>query len=341
MYRVTGDRKPTVQIPALFRQGLEVASPLVSAGAAAMVSGCAHPLSILDPATGGTAAIAALWWIMLAGALVILAGVTAAFLYSFRRGRGGRDISPGLFLWGGGLAFPAVVLTVLMSFVLPAGQAILLADEDDPVRVRAVGHQWWWEFVHPDAPGGPVYAAADLHIPAGRPVEVTLVSTNVIHSFWVPRIARKLDVVPGHANRLRLRADRPGVYEGVCAEFCGLHHAHMRFRVIAHAADGYESYLAGLVRSAPAANHPGVADFAVHCGGCHSVNARERSLAPQLAGLGDRAFLGGVVTYRATADLRRWLREHERLKPRSRKPGHDDIPDATLERIVDYLESAP
>jgi heme/copper-type cytochrome/quinol oxidase subunit 2 len=180
---------------------------------------------------------------MLGGALLILAGVTAAFVYSFKKRRG-REVPEGYFLWGGGLVFPAVVLTALMAFALPIGQALLLPDDDDLVRVEAIGNQWWWAFVHPDAPQGPVHAAVDLHIPAGRTVEVTLTSDNVIHSFWVPRVTWKLDVVPGHANRLRLRADEPGVYEGVCAEFCGLHHAHMPFRLIAHAGDGYEAYLA-------------------------------------------------------------------------------------------------
>jgi cytochrome c oxidase subunit II len=303
-------------------------------------AGCATPLSTLDPASSGTAAIATLWWVMLGGAALILLGVTAAFVYSFKKRRG-REVPEGYFLWGGGLVFPAVVLTALMAFALPIGQALLLPDDDDLVRVEAIGNQWWWSFVHPDAPQGPVHAAVDLHIPAGRTVEVTLTSDNVIHSFWVPRVTWKLDVVPGHANRLRLQADEPGVYQGVCAEFCGLHHAHMQFRLIAHAGDGYEAYLADATGPAVAADHPGAADFVAACSGCHSVDPLEPSPGPHLHRLRDRRLLGGVLPYRETADLRRWLREHESLKPGSREPSHDLIPDDELERIIGYLESAP
>jgi cytochrome c oxidase subunit II len=246
VHRVAGNRYPAVEILALLRQRLDVVRAscfgLPSAGwGDRRLCTRRSRRSIRPPA--GTAAIATLWWVMLGGALLILAGVTAAFVYSFKKRRG-REVPEGYFLWGGGLVFPAVVLTALMAFALPIGQALLLPDDDDLVRVEAIGNQWWWAFVHPDAPQGPVHAAVDLHIPAGRTVEVTLTSDNVIHSFWVPRVTWKLDVVPGHANRLRLQADEPGVYEGVCAEFCGLHHAHMQFRLIAHAGDGYEAYLA-------------------------------------------------------------------------------------------------
>ena len=122
----------------------------------------------------------------------------------------------------------------------------------DALRIEATGEQWRWIFRHPDAG---VETQDVLHMPAGRPVEIALTSRDVIHSFWVPRLAGKLDAIPGRTTVLRFVADAPGTYEGVCAEFCGLDHAHMRFNVVVHAPQDYAAALAqaakGLAKDAP------------------------------------------------------------------------------------------
>ena len=114
-----------------------------------------------------------------------------------------------------------------------------------PLQIEAVSHQWWWEFRYPNADG--VVTSDVLHIPAGREIVFRVTSVDVIHSFWIPRLGGKIDAIPGHQNTIILKADAPGTYGGVCAEFCGSGHSQMRFRVVAHAEDTYDEQLANVV----------------------------------------------------------------------------------------------
>lgn len=208
-----------------------------------LVAGCGGPLSTLDPVTEAAGRIADLWWVMVTAAVVILAGVMGLFLWTFSRGRTVSGVSPRLFLLGGGLVFPMVTLTALLVYALGFGQWLMPRHGEEVVRVEARGHQFFWEFTHFDAEGRPIRTLDRLHLPAGTPIEVTLVSNDVIHSFWVPRLAGKLDAVPGHTNVLRIDAAPPGIYAGICAEFCGLEHARMRFVAEVHPADRYAAVL--------------------------------------------------------------------------------------------------
>lgn len=272
------------------------------------------------------------------GSLVIFAIVSALVVYPFLKSRSGRNVPTGPFLWGGGLAFPLIVLAALMAYAFAQGQAMVIG-RGEGFRVEVHAHQWWWEFVYPDAEGGPLYTAFALHVPAGEDVEYLIQSDNVIHAFWVPRLGRKIDATPGFVTSVTLRADMPGVYWGQCSEFCGMQHAAMSFVVEAHEPADLDDALATLVAATPDPDHPGAADFAANCGACHSVDARERGNgAPNLAGLADRRRLGsGAVPLAGPDDLRRWLREHGTLKPGSLKPDHGAIDEDTLDRIAAYL----
>ena len=180
---------------------------------------------------------------MLAASVVILGGVTGLFLWTFKQDRGSGRASPRLYLLGGGLLFPMVTLTALLVYSLAFGQWLLPRPGEEVVRVEARGHQWYWEFTHHDADGAIVRTVNTLHLPAGTPIEVTVVSADVIHGFWLPRLAGKIDAVPGHTNVLRIDGATPGTYQGVCAEFCGLDHARMRFDAIVHPAYRYADVL--------------------------------------------------------------------------------------------------
>ncbi|HET6468947.1 MAG TPA: cytochrome c oxidase subunit II [Geminicoccaceae bacterium] len=311
--------------------------PLAVAAAAAGAAGCSGPLSTLEPAGPSAHSIALLWWAMLAGSLIIFAGVLALAVYALRDSRRGRGLRTGAFLAGAGVAFPIVTLFVLLVYGFRAGEAQRPPAEPALV-VEARGHQWWWEFVYPDVDGAPVYTAGVLHVPAGRPFNVRVIGEDVIHSFWIPRLGGKLDALPGHVNLIALQADRPGVYRGQCAEFCGAQHAHMDFAVEAHPEGEFEARLARLA-AAPVSTAPaGAPDFARHCGGCHSVDPRERGQAPHLATLAERPWLGGgVIPHGGPEDLRRWLRGHQQIRPGSREPDHGHLDDPTLDRIVDFL----
>ena len=216
-----------------------MATPLVLAG-------CEGALSTVDPAGPSASHIATLWWVMLAGSFAILLMVLALLAAAFRPGRSGtRDEGRHVRIWiiGLGLGFSLTVLAALLAYGLVIGERLLPRGGDEVVTVHAEARQWSWTFAYEDAPG--VETENVLHIPAGRPVDVAITSADVIHSFWVPRLAGKLDAIPGHTNILRVEADAPGEYAGQSAEFSGTGYLGHRFVVVAHDGAGWERFLAG------------------------------------------------------------------------------------------------
>ena len=217
---------------------------LGSLGALMALAGCAGPLSTLDPAGPAAGTIATIWWVMLAGATVLMALVLGLFAYAFRSG-GTAWAAAGhksFILWGG-FVMPMAVLTALMIYALIAGERLLAHPAPDVWRIEARGERWQWRFSYPDRPD--LAETIDIAtIPAGRPVDVEIVSQDVIHSFWVPRLAGKLDAIPGHVNVLRLEAWEPGEYAGVSAEFSGAGYRSHGFTVIAHDAAAWDAFLA-------------------------------------------------------------------------------------------------
>lgn len=142
-----------------------------------------------------------------------------------------------------GIAFPVIVLLALLGYGLVIGERLLPRVGPDVVSVGAEARRMAWTFSYTDAPG--VRTENVLHIPAGRPIDVAVTTADVIHSFWVPRLAGKIDAIPGHVNVLRIEADKPGVYAGLSAEFSGPGYDHFAFTLVAHDADGWENFLAG------------------------------------------------------------------------------------------------
>jgi cytochrome c oxidase subunit 2 len=179
---------------------------------------------------------------MLIGAAVLFAVVMVLFALVILRPGWGSSVSPGRWIVLGGLVLPAAVLLPLIAYALAAGERLLPLTGGAPLRIEAVGRQWAWTFRYPDYGGAETRNV--LHMPAGAPVDIVLTSQDVIHAFWIPRFAGKIDAVPGHVNRLRIQADQPGRYAGQCNEFCGLGHAGMRFDVIVHQPADYAAALA-------------------------------------------------------------------------------------------------
>jgi cytochrome c oxidase subunit II len=210
-----------------------------------VLAGCEGPLSTLEPAGPAAREIALVWWVMLTGSGVVLALVCSLFLYAFKNRTGLTGVPERAWLIGGGLAFPIAVLIALLAWALPSGQSMLPRD-DGALRVEAEAFQWGWRFGYPD--GGETLTV--LHIPAGEPVDVAITTVDVIHSFWAPQLAGKIDAIPGQINVLRLLAEEPGLYRGQCAEFCGIGHAGMDFAVQAHEAEDYEAALARVLEEA-------------------------------------------------------------------------------------------
>lgn len=238
---------------------------------------------------------------------------------------------------------------LLVSFLL--FMAIRVAGASSPSTESAapdiyvVAHQWYWEF---RTPGGAV-TSGELHIPTGRRVLLDLTSTDVIHDFSAPQLARKIDVIPGQHNRLWIEASQPGTYSGVCNEFCGQEHAWMRFTVIAQAPSDYQ---AGVAARAAAA-HPvlaadsarGKAVFAeVQCSACHQVRGlssdfpHQGAVAPDLTHFASRTLMAGGVLTNTPEHVRLWLKNTQGVKPGARMPTLP-LSESEISDLSAYLEA--
>ena len=195
--------------------------------------------SALDSAGPVAAAIEHSWWVMFWGGTAVFMLVMGLLAYAMWRKQERRArLHPAWFVFGGGLAFPAAVLTALLVYGTSISERVTVI-ADEPLRIAVTARQWWWEVRYPG-----FTVADELHIPVGVPVELTLESADVIHSLWIPSLAGKVDLVPGRTNVLRLEASEPGRFGGHCAEFCGLLHAEMKLTVIAEPADAFAAWRA-------------------------------------------------------------------------------------------------
>lgn len=236
---------------------------VVGALTCSALAGCEGALSTVDPAGPAARIIATLWWVMLVGATLIFGLVMVLLVAAFRRGgdrglpawddpaaareTGDETAIQRVWIIRLGLVFPIAVLLALLAYGLVVGEKLLphAATGAEVVTVQAEGRQWDWTFRYADAPGRETENV--LHIPAGRPVDVEITTRDVIHSFWVPRLAGKLDAIPGYVHVLRIEADSPGTYAGRSAEFSGAGYLDHRFEVIAHDAAGWAAFMQGEV----------------------------------------------------------------------------------------------
>ncbi len=214
---------------------------------------------------------------------------------------------------------PAVVLGVIFFLTVQTLNAV----ESPPktsgsINVRIIGHQWWWEFQYPELK---IVTASDLHIPAGQTVNYTLESVDVIHSFWVPQLGGKTDLVPGHVNKGSFSSARLGEYFGQCAEFCGQQHAQMRFRVFAQSAEDFQAWVRG--QQAPPAEPSGLAKEGAEvfarsaCVGCHTIAGTKAVglLGPNLTHFGSRSTIASGMLPNTAENLSKWLHNPEAVKP--------------------------
>ncbi|WP_417547543.1 cytochrome c oxidase subunit II [Marinobacter segnicrescens] len=202
-----------------------------------LLGGCGGSLSALDPAGESARSAAWLWWAMLGLLGTIMLLVFAVWFIAVRRApaktESGARRAARWWIIGGGLVLPMTAIVLILGFGIPLGQRMLPlpVSDGEPLRINVTARQWQWQVNYPDSG---IRLTDEVHIPANTPVDLHLTSDDVVHSFWVPRLGGKLDMIPGHTNVLRLQADQPGTYRGQCAEFCGTGHAHMKFRVQVH-----------------------------------------------------------------------------------------------------------
>jgi cytochrome c oxidase subunit 2 len=280
-----------------------------------------------------------------------------------------RPIRARRWLAGGGLVFPGTVLSALLLYSLAVGNALggmqgdgplrFLLDcvsrvsralgvstaGDDTIRIVVNARQWWWE-VRYSGSGKEFELANELHLPAGRAVELELITEDVIHSFWVPSLAGKVDMIPGHRNRLTLKADEPGVHRGLCAEYCGGQHALMALFVVVEPEAEFERWRSHQARDtdAPADKFlaRGRAAFMRGgCGECHTVRGTEArgDLGPDLTHVGSRRSLGAGILDNHAGTMAGWIAGTQALKPGSLMPDTRAYDGQELRAIAAWLKS--
>ncbi len=305
------------------------------------------PPPLLDPAGPYAGSITTLSWVLFAMAAAVVVVVLAA-LYVALFGR--RELQTKLggkrVIWAGGIAFPVVVLTVLLIYGLSLTRNLTDPIRGDELQVRVTGEMWWWRVAYLDRQGRiVVHDANELHIPAGRPVVLQLQSADVIHSFWVPRLSGKLDMVPGRRNLMRIQADKPGVFGGQCAEYCGGPHALMGFTVVAHEPAAFERMMqARLARERAEAGQspPGARVFAsAGCAACHRIaGTNANGLAgPDLTHVGARRSLAAGVLPNNRGTLMGWIANSQAIKPNNRMPPYTMLSSEELTALATYLEA--
>jgi cytochrome c oxidase subunit 2 len=301
--------------------------------------------SMLAPAGPLAAGIAPIIWVLIGGATVIFIGVMLLLALSLRDRDGEAAIPTPVWVIGGGVIFPVVVLSGLLWFSIVRSAPYAQPAPRDALVIAVTGHMWWWEVRYRDPAGGPdIVLANELRLPVGRTVVVGLNSADVIHSFWVPALAGKVDTVPGRVNQLVFSASEEGVYHAPCAEYCGLAHARMALHVVAQSPADFDRWL---TRQAEPAADPdselqagGQQAFATHgCASCHRIRGFSEAggSGPDLTHVASRLFLGAGALRNHPGALLAWTTNVQSLKPGARMPSFDHLDPPTLRALDAYL----
>lgn len=288
---------------------------------------CVGEQSALSPFGAGADRILGLTVALAIGAVIIFACVALLAAHAMRAPEHSLTHDQGMrvVLWVGAV-LPAGLLTVLLLFALPAMRPMPTAPGD--LKVAVDGRQFWWHVTYQAGTAPTLATANEIRLPAGRTVVFELTAQDVLHSFWIPGLAGKMDMLPGRTNRLIVKAEKPGTYRGVCAEFCGLSHALMAFDVIVMPAPDFDRWLAGRRASPPPASSPGLALFERHgCRSCHSLSPADppESIGPSLAGLGSRRTLAAGVLPMTEDAIAGFIRDPAATKPGARMPSAPDM----------------
>jgi cytochrome c oxidase subunit 2 len=304
--------------------------------------------SAFDPKGKDAAQILDMTWVMFIGGGLIFVAVmllTAIALF----GTPGMRAALGRNAWviGGGIVFPVVVLTALLIYTLMATVPMVQAEEPAAARIEVTGELWWWRVKYFDENSTVILETAnEIRIPAGRPVDFLLVSDNVIHSFWVPNLAGKIDMIPGHVNSKRMQATEPGIFRGQCAEYCGAQHAKMAFYVVAQTPQEYEAWLAAQMQPALEPKDPllqqGKQLFLENrCGACHTIRGTPATgaLGPDLTHVGSRHSIAAGVLPNTQGTMAGWVTASQHIKPGNKMPSFKQFSGDELRALSAYLES--
>jgi cytochrome c oxidase subunit 2 len=326
--------------------GSSAARVLVHTVGAVALASCAGVQSALDPAGASAERIADLFWGMTIGAALIWLGFVGLMMYSNHFARGEHtEKSATILIVGGGIVFPTIVLTGLLTYALAMLPSFLVPAPKGSLRILVTGEQWWWRVRYFPPNGEPVDLANEIRLPVGAPVEFELESPDVIHSFWIPSLGGKVDMIPGRKTRLRLEPTRTGTFRGVCAEYCGTSHALMAFWVKVEPAEEFEQWLAAQARPAKASDAPLAKEgrelfLANGCGACHAVRgtAADGVVGPDLTHAGSRLSVGAGILGNDARDFRQWIAHTNDKKPGVRMPAFGMLPPEQLQALAVYLK---
>lgn len=307
-----------------------------------------HPdtTAVFNPAGAGAREINILWWWLLGLGVftyVLVMGILVLGLVWRRMSSERNSSKNGRYLIiGGGVIFPAIVLLIIYVMTFDTMRDLSLIAGPEPVAVSVIGHQWWWEVEYPD---DDVITANEIYIPTDQTVVFELTSADVIHSFWVPQLHGKMDLIPGQTNTWELHAEEPGDYWGICAEFCGTQHAKMLFLVTAVPPNEFDAWLDQQRQPAPEpSTETAVAGLQIFldadCSECHTIQGTpaDGDLGPDLTHLASRRTIGAGSLENNRGNLAGWIADPHGIKPGSLMPAAQ-LTGPELEALVTYLES--
>jgi cytochrome c oxidase subunit II len=310
------------------------------------LAGCAGPQSTLDPAGREAERIAGIFWWMTVAGFAIWAAVIALAIWAIRASpEGHNQRRASLLIIGGGAVVPTLVLAVLLIYGLAPIPVLLAPVPEGSLRINVAGEQWWWRVRYQVPSGDPVVLANEIHLPVGEPVEFQLESPDVIHSFWIPSLGGKIDMIPGRVTRLALTPTKTGVFRGACAEYCGTSHALMSFYVVVEDKEAFERWLAHQRTPAPLPSAPIAAQgrelfLANGCGACHTVRGTPANgvVGPDLTHVGGRLSLGAGILPNDLQSLVKWIARTEHSKPGVLMPQFGMLPEEELQALAAYLK---
>jgi cytochrome c oxidase subunit 2 len=324
---------------------------LCAVGVALALAGCGGRQSIVGAASRQSHDIEVLWWWMLAAAVVVFLGAVALLGIAYlRRGVRGlplvgerEGVAEGMVLVFG-VGVPVVALLALfgVSDVYMIGETSPPRPSTTAMTVHVIGHQWWWEVRYP---GTDVVTANEIHIPVDTRVDVIATTDDVIHSFWVPELNRKIDMIPGMHNRILLDGTKVGEYRGQCSQYCGFQHANMSFEVYVQRPPAYRAWLSGQERGAGTALSPSEQAgerlfMSSQCESCHTIagTPAQGTIGPNLTHLASRVGLASEEIPNTPRELAAWIRNPQAIKPGTRMPDLGLSPGQVSE-LVSYLDA--
>jgi len=316
-------------------------------------AGCG-PLNVLarDGATGSSET--SLGWFLVITSCAVVLIITVLVVAAWARSRGRRATDDAVtagssgfpwILWGG-MVIPAAVLVVAFVFTIGTLDAVAAPERAPAATVEVIGHQWWWEVRYEGAsPDQAVVTANEIHVPVGEPVRLELKSGDVIHSFWVPALAGKTDLIPGQTNTTWIEARHAGVFGGTCGEYCGKQHAHMQIRVIADPPGRFQQWLTAQRAPAAQPTDPSATDglrvfMTSGCANCHTIRGTGAggAMGPDLTHLGSRTTIAAGTLPNTKGNLMGWIVGAQAIKPGADMPSMP-VPAKDLQTLAAYLET--